>query len=211
MSDSQTLAHIHENLLKLRMFSSEAIVDSQLEQSVSRGLPTIEVIDIILDHEVKSRRTTAIDTRMKLSGIPARKTLEEFDLSFQPSIDRALFDDLRTLRFVHNADNLVLLGPPGVGKSHLAIGYGVAAIEAGFSVYYVTSATMIDKLKKANSRGSLDFALKTLGKFKVLISRWTRKGRICSSSSSRGDMKKARRSSHRINHSANGERSLAII
>ena len=169
MSDSHTLEHIHENMLKLKMFSSEKIIDSQLEQAVSRGLSTTEMLDSILDYEVKSRRTTAIDTRMKLSGIPVRKTLEEFDLSFQPSIERTLFDDLRTLRFIHNADNLILLGPPGVGKSHLAIGYGIAAIEAGFSVYYVTSVAMIDKLKKANSRGTLEFALKTLGKFKVLI------------------------------------------
>lgn len=169
MSDSQTLARIHENLVKLRMFSAETIIDSQLEQAASHGLPSAELIEILLDQEVKSRRASAIDTRMRLSGIPVRKTLEDFDLSFQPSIDKALFDDLRTLRFIHNADNLILLGAPGVGKSHLAIGFGVAAIEAGFSVYYLTSSVMIEKLKKANHRGTMEKALKTLAKFKVLI------------------------------------------
>jgi len=169
MSDSQTLAHIHENLVKLKMFSSEAIIDSQLEQAVSRGDPLVEVLDIVLDQEVKSRRASSIDARMKLSAIPVRKTLEDFDLSFQPSIDKAMFDDLRTLRFVHNADNVIALGPPGVGKSHIAIGLGIAAIEAGFTVYYITSATLIEKLKRASHRGTLDKTLKTFSKYKVFI------------------------------------------
>ena len=169
MSDSHTLERIHENLVKLRMFSSEAVVDSQLEQAASKGSPLVEVIDTILDQEVKSRRASAIDTRTRLSGIPVKKTLDEFDLTFQPSIDKAMFDDLKTLRFVHNADNLILLGPPGVGKTYLGISFGIAAIEAGFTVYYVTSSALIEKLRKANHRGTLEKALKTFGKYKVLI------------------------------------------
>lgn len=169
MSDGQTIPRIHENLIKLRMFSAESVIDSQLEQAVARDISMVEVIDMILDQEVKSRRASAIDARLCLSGLPVKKTMEEFDLAFQPSIDRSVFDDLRTLRFVHNQENVIFLGPPGVGKTHLAIGLGVAAIEAGFSVYYVTASTMVEKLKRANHRGSLDRALKTFGKFKVLI------------------------------------------
>ncbi len=169
MSDCLTLTRIHENLVKLRMCSAEAVIDSQLEQAVAKDLSVVDVIDMMLDQEVRSRRGSAIDTRMRLSGIPVKKTLADFDLAFQPSIDRTVFDDLRTLRFVHNEENVVFLGPPGVGKTHLAVGLGVAAIEAGFSVYYVTSALMVDKLRLANHRGALDRALKTFGKYKVLI------------------------------------------
>ena len=169
MSDGQTLARIHENLVKLRMYSAEAVVDSQLEQAVAKDLSVVDVIDMILDQEVKSRRGSAIEARTRLSGIPVKKTLTDFDLAYQPSIDRAVFDDLRALRFVHNQENVVLLGPPGVGKTHLAVGLGMAAIEAGFSVYYVTSATMVDKLRRANHRGTLDRALNTYGKYKLLI------------------------------------------
>jgi len=169
MTDSQTIQRIHDNLLKLRMFSAESVIDSQLEQAVTRDASIASVFDQILDLEVRSRRDSAIDTRLKLSGLPIKKTLNEFDLSFQPSIDKSVFDDLRTLRFVHNQENVIFLGPPGVGKTHLAIGLGVAAIEAGFSVYYVTSAAMVEKLRRANLRGSLDRSLKTLGKYKILI------------------------------------------
>jgi DNA replication protein DnaC len=169
MSDGQSLPRIHENLLRLRMFSTEMIIDSQFEQAASRNKSVIDVIDELLDHEVKSRRTTANDARMRISGIPVKKTLDDFDLSFQPSIDKAVFDDLRTLRFIHNQENLIFLGAPGVGKSHLAIGFGVAAIEAGFSVYYITSTALVEKLRRASRRGTLDRALKTLSKFKVLI------------------------------------------
>lgn len=169
MSDADTLARIHENLMKLKMYSAETAIDSQLELAVSNKSSIVEVLDQILDGEVKSRRSSAIETRTKLSGIPVRKTLNEFDLSYQPSIDRSMFDDLRTLRFVYNQENVIFLGPPGTGKTHLAIGLGLAAIEAGFSIYYITSAILIEKLKRANHRGTLDRALKTLGKYKVLI------------------------------------------
>jgi DNA replication protein DnaC len=106
---------------------------------------------------------------MKLSIIPVRKTLSEFDLSYQPSIDKAVFIDLRTLRLINNEENVPFLGPPGTGKTHMAIGLGIVAIEAGCSVYYVTSSIMIEKLRRAHKRGTLDRALKTLGKNKVLI------------------------------------------
>ncbi len=121
MTDGQTIPRIHENLIKLRMYSAESVVDSLLEQAVARNMQMVELVDMILDHEVKSRRVSAIDARTRLSGLPIRKTMAEFDLAFQPSIDRTVFDDLMTLRFVHNQENVIFLGPPGVGKTTLAM------------------------------------------------------------------------------------------
>jgi DNA replication protein DnaC len=169
MSDSLAYERIHENMMNLKMNAVEPVVDSMLEQAVSNDTSLVEVIDSILDREVKSRRASAIETRTKLSGFPVRKTLEEFDMDFQPSIDKNVMSDLRTLRFLHNQDNIILLGPPGVGKTHLAIGIGMEVIKAGYMVYYQNSATLIEKLRRANHRGTLDRALKTLGKSKLLI------------------------------------------
>lgn len=169
MTDNRIYEQVHDNLLQLKMYTAESIVDSILELSVSKQIPTMEVIHELLHEEVKARRTSAIETKTRLARFPVKKKLDDFDFAFQPSIDRRVIDDLRCLRFVSNLENVVFLGPPGVGKTHLSIGLGIEAINAGYSVYYITASSMIEKLKQANSRGGLDRKLKTLGKYKLLI------------------------------------------
>ncbi|KKH03796.1 ATPase AAA, partial [Methanosarcina mazei] len=98
-----------------------------------------------------------------------KKMLEEFDFEFQSSINKKVIEDLATLRFVHNAENVVLLGPPGVGKSHLAIALGIEAVKAGISVYFTNTGNLIERLKLANREGTLEKKLRDLMKYKVLI------------------------------------------
>ncbi|VVB88976.1 IstB-like ATP binding protein [uncultured archaeon] len=88
---------------------------------------------------------------------------------FQPSIDKAVIGDLALLRFIYNAENVVFLGPPGVGKSHLAVAIGIEAVQAGLSVYFANAGILIERLKKANSEGLLEDKIKTLAKYKLLI------------------------------------------
>ena len=106
---------------------------------------------------------------MRLAGFPVNKGFEEFDFEFQPSIDVTVISDLASLRFVHNAENVVILGPPGVGKSHLATALGIEAVKNGFTVYFTRADTLIEKLKKASREDLLDGKLKTLAKYKLLI------------------------------------------
>jgi len=160
---------IRDNLVHLKLNTAESLLDSILERAVSNDTPTVEVIDELINIEVTERKRSAIDTRTKLSGIPVKKTLADFDFSYQPMIDMKLIDDLRTLRFVSNQENVIFLGPPGVGKTHLAIGLAMEAVHAGFSVYYVTATAMIEKMKMYNQRGNLEKALKSYCKYKVLI------------------------------------------
>ena len=169
MTDGIAMERLRENLLQLRMFTAESIVDSVLEQAVSKDMSAVEVLDHLLGEEVRSRRASTIETRTRLAGFPAKKTLDEFDLSFQPSVDKRLFADLRTLRFVANHENVIVLGPPGVGKTHIAIGLGLEAIRAGYSAYYANSTTMIEKLKRASARGTLDRTLRKFSGYRVLI------------------------------------------
>jgi DNA replication protein DnaC len=76
------------------MYTAESVIDTQLEHAASKDLSTTEVLDQLLDTEVKARKSSAIETCTRLSGFPVKKTLDEFDLSYQPSIDKSVFDDL---------------------------------------------------------------------------------------------------------------------
>jgi hypothetical protein len=90
-----------------------------------------------------------------IAHFPSVKTLEDFDFKFQPSVDQKLVRELATGRFMATAENVLLFGPPGVGKSHLAVALGRAAVEAGHSVLFVTATTLIAALAKAQTEGKL--------------------------------------------------------
>ena len=91
-----------------------------------------------LEEEYEARKRRSQQTRLKLSKLPYRKTLEEFDFEFQPSIDREQINELGTLVFAERKDNVLFLGPPGVGKTHLAVGLALNAIENGKTVYFTS-------------------------------------------------------------------------
>jgi DNA replication protein DnaC len=169
MTEHEIYDRVHQHLLALKMSTANGILDSSLERAVRGDIPVIEVLDHLLGEEVRHRRASSIETRTRLANFPIRKTLAEFDLEFQPSVDRKVFEDLRSLRFLGNHENVILLGPPGVGKTHLAIGIGLEAIQAGFSVYYCGSVTMTEKLRNASHRGTLERALRNLCRPRLLI------------------------------------------
>jgi len=103
------------------------------------------------------------------SGFPIKKTLEDFDFAFQPSIDKRQIDELVTMRFLENGENIIFLSPPGVGKTHLASALGTVAARHRCSTYYINCHTLIEQLKKAHFENRLPDKLKTLGKYKMLI------------------------------------------
>lgn len=92
---------------------------------------------------------------MKLSHLPERKTLEEFDFDFQPSINRKQIQELSSMAFVERAENLILLGPPGVGKTHLATAFAVDALQHGMTAYFTTLSHLMDDLEKRKAKGML--------------------------------------------------------
>ena len=98
---------VHQSLVTLGLDTIEQTIDSYHENSGESGV--IEVLDHLLPEEVKSKRSKRYGTKLKYAGFPFRKTMEEFDSSFQPSIGRSVIDDLMTLRFIHNRENLVYL------------------------------------------------------------------------------------------------------
>lgn len=160
---------LHSNLLDLKLNTVEQLLDNCLELAVKDGSTTMEILDHLFEQERKHREAAAIERRTKFAVFPVRKTLQEFDFEFQSSIERKVIEDLATLRFVHNTENVVLLGPPGVGKTHLAIALGMETAKAGFSVYFINAGNLIERLKKANREGMLEKKLRDFTRYKLLI------------------------------------------
>jgi len=123
----------------------------------------------VLQRQVAERESAGTTMRIRTAHFPAVKTLEDFDFKAQPSIDPRLVRELATGRFIAQAENVLLFGPPGVGKTHLAIGLGRAAVETGHSVLFTNATALLAALAKAESEGALRDKLNYFAKPKLLV------------------------------------------
>ena len=164
-----TMERIKENLTFLKMKHTAEILDNYLELAIKENLNIVEVLDYILTQESQQRRKRAIETQIQTSGFPMKKELSDFDFSFQPSIDKRQIDELATMRFLENSENIVFLGPPGVGKTHLATALGRAAAGYRRSTYYINCHNLIEQLKKSHFENRLPDKLKTLARYRLLV------------------------------------------
>jgi len=163
------MERLRQNLENLKMKNTLEILDNYLERAVKDDLNIIEVLDHIFCEEALSKRQRAYDKQVQMSGFPIKKSLDEFDFAFQPSIDKRQIDELASMRFLENGENIVFLGPPGVGKTHLASALGLVAAKHRCSTYYINCHSLIEQLKKAHFENRLPDKLRTLGKYKLLI------------------------------------------
>ncbi len=122
-----------------------------------------------LGHAPHSNAKSRFHNALKLSGLPHHKTLDAFDFAFQPDLDPRKIKDLATLGFVEGRANVASLGPPGVGKTMLAVGLAIAACQAGFSIYFTTLDDMVRQLAEAESTGRFAKKLQTYLKPSVLV------------------------------------------
>jgi len=160
---------VHDNLNRLKLTTIESLLDNYLEIAAKEERSTLEVLDYLLAQEVKSKDDRALEFRMRLAGFPMEKQLEDFDMSFQPSLDPMVIRDLASLRFINHAKNVVFLGPPEVGKTHLALALGHEAVKQGFRVQYANASSLIERLMKASRENKLEERIKALTKFHHLI------------------------------------------
>ena len=160
---------LHENLKTLGMLRTGEVLDNYLEVAAKEELSVIQILDYLIAQELDDKLTRRMRFRSRIARFPYQKTLEEFNFSFQPSIDKKTIQGLASLKFAHHAENVVFLGPPGVGKTHLAIALGMVAVKDGLSTYFTTAADLIDDLKLYASQGRLKERLKKLCRYQVLI------------------------------------------
>jgi DNA replication protein DnaC len=128
-----------------------------------------EYLTAVLERQVADRESAGTTMRIRTAHFPAVKTLEEFNLDHLPSLRRDLLAHLATGTFVAKAENVILLGPPGIGKTHLAIGLGVKATQAGYSVLFDTASNWITRLTAAHQSGHLETELRKIRRYKLII------------------------------------------
>jgi len=164
-----TYARVQSYLQRLKLPRMAGCLDSVAEEGAQKSWTYVDFLDHLLETEVSARYERDVTMKTKLAHFPVIKTLDQFDFSFQPSIDERRVRELATLRFVANGENVLLLGPPGVGKTHLAIALGMAAIAQTISVYFVTVIDLIEMIQKDAKEDRLGHRLRTLCRPKLLI------------------------------------------
>jgi len=144
---------LREQLAYLRLPAVAERLAPALEQAERAKPGYTQFLHDLLATEVDAVEQRRLQGRLRFAKLPARKTIEQFDFTAQPSLDRRLVEDLATLRFIEERANLITIGPPGVGKTMLATALGHKAVEAGYRVYYTTAADLVARTAKAALEG----------------------------------------------------------
>jgi DNA replication protein DnaC len=155
-------------LTRLQLTGIRDQLDTLLDEAARANLSGRETLALLCEREIARKDHRRIDMALKLAHFPVMKDLASFDYEAQPSIDPKQIRDLSQGRWIANGENLLLLGPPGVGKTHLAIALGREAILAGYVVQFVTATTLVASLAKARAERRLEERLGSLAKPKLL-------------------------------------------
>jgi DNA replication protein DnaC len=163
----------HEQLIdmltRLKLGAVRERLDSLVDQAAEEKLTLREFLHRVCEVELRSKEERRVTMGMSIAKFPCVRSLESFDFSAQPSVDPARVRELSAARFVAHGQNVLLLGPPGVGKTHLAIGLGREAVRQGYSVLFVQATHLLAALKKGHDEGRFEERLRHYCKPKLLI------------------------------------------
>ena len=164
-----TTDRIRSHATRLGLTHLTETITALVERAETAQLGYLEFVDLLLEEEVGLRESRRFRNALKLSGLPHHKTLDEFDFAFQPDLDGRKVRDLATLEFIRAKSNVALLGPPGVGKTLLAVALAVAACQAGFSIYFTTLDDLVRRLRTAEATGRFNRQLQAFLRPAVLV------------------------------------------
>ena len=160
---------LHILLDRLKLEHLRLQLDGVCEQAAKANLDYQSFLAQALESEWRGRQQRGMEMRLGMARFPWLKTLDQFDFECQPSLDRKVVRELAGLSFVDRAENVVLLGPPGVGKTHLAIAFGIKAVDAGASVLFLTLETLMSRVIRARQENRLERMLQQLAAPRLLI------------------------------------------
>lgn len=156
-------------LTRLKLTAIRDRLDTLLDEAARRDLSLREALAFLCEAEIARKDQRRIAMALSIAKFPALRTIEDYDFTAQPSVDPKIIRELATSRWVANGDALLLQGPPGVGKTHLAIALGREAIQRGYSVLFITALNLVAGLARAQMEGRLEERLSYYAGPKLLI------------------------------------------
>lgn len=156
-------------LKKLHLSGITKTADMRIEQAIKEKLSYQEFLEILINDELMNRTNNGNHKRLQQAKFPQQKTIEEFNFNYQPSINRQTIYQLGSCDFVRKKENIAFIGPPGTGKTHLAISIGIKAVIQGYSVLFITLTDMLEDLYMSRADNSFSQKLKKYTQCDLLI------------------------------------------
>ncbi|HFD13661.1 MAG TPA: AAA family ATPase [Crenotrichaceae bacterium] len=163
------IEQVNQQCRHLNLASLITVLPELLQQAEANELSYLQYTDLLLGHEVRQRNDKRLATNRRKAGFPVEKPLESFDYRHQTTITKRQINQLLDFDFVDNRPNLIFIGPPGVGKTHLSIGIGIKAIEAGYKVLFASALSLVESLEVAELKGELKKKINALCKYDLVI------------------------------------------
>lgn len=162
-------AKLLNNLEVLKLEKMYSYVPAYLDTVIKDDISVLDALIHLTDKEIEYKNEMASKIQITVAGFPFVKKVEDFNFDFQPSVNKAQINDLCTLRFIENKENILFYGTPGVGKTHLATAIGVEAASKRYLTYFISCHDLIQNLRKAYNENRLEARLKHYNKYKLLI------------------------------------------
>lgn len=160
---------LNRKLRSLRLSGIVEALPARNQEAIHHSLAHVEFLELLVEDELARRRDRLLARRLKLAGVTQLKTLEAFDWSFNPTLPKALILDLATARFVGEHGGVLLEGPPGTGKSHVALALTLSAVQAGYTARYRSAFDLVEDMAEAQATGTRKQLVQQLTKVDLLV------------------------------------------